>query len=58
MRLERLGSFHQTRLSFMRSSCGERHAKAGVWSASASTLDAAGVGTAVYALHMPAAACA
>ena len=54
MRLERLGSFFQTRISFMRSLL-RRAAREG-WRLERERfdLDERGVGTAVYALHMPA----
>ncbi len=53
MRLERLGSFHQTRLSFMRSLL-RRMAREG-WSLTREgfDLDGRGVGTAVYAVRTP-----
>ncbi len=54
MRLARLGSFHQTRLSFMRSLL--RRAVRENWRLERERfdLDDEGIGTAVYALHTPA----
>jgi len=53
MRLARLGSFHQTRLSFMRQLL--RRLKAGNWrfETRAFDIDATGVGHAVYTAHGP-----
>ena len=53
MRLERMGSFHQTRLSFMRSLL-RRIAREG-WTLTRERfdLDETGVGTAVYAVRLP-----
>ena len=54
MRLERMGSFHQTRLSFMRSLLRRAAREAWRLERERFDFDAKGVGTAVYALHMPA----
>lgn len=57
MRLARLGSFHQTRISFMR--CLLRRIAAEQWSLSRPRfeLDANGYGTVVYRVRLPAGVC-
>lgn len=53
MRLERLGSFHQSRLSFMRTLVRRMTREAWTFSRPIFDIDASGVGHAVYCAHTP-----
>ncbi len=53
MRLERMGSFHQTRLSFMRALLRRLRLERWTFERSLWQIDAAGVGRAVYTVHAP-----
>jgi len=53
MRLDRLGSFHQTRLSFLRAMLRRAEREAWRLRRPLFSIDAAGVGTAVYTIYTP-----